>query len=184
MNSIQGNNYHEATLGAGCFWCAEAVYEVMNGVIQVEPGYAGGQHPKPTYKLVCEGNTGHIEVVRIVFDPSIVSYEEILDVFWKIHDPTTLDRQGMDIGEQYKSIIFYHNEEQLRIAEDSRSKANDSGYWSDPIVTEIRPLSNYHTAEDYHHDYFAKNPNQAYCRAVVAPKVEKFKKQFVKQLKP
>ncbi len=173
----------EATFGAGCFWCIEAVYESMQGVYHVEPGYAGGHHDSPNYRLVCDGNTGHIEVVRILFDELEVSFEELLDVFWKVHDPTTLDRQGMDVGEQYKSVIFYHSKEQHTIAEASKAKQNALGLWDDPVVTEIRPIHNYHTAEDYHHDYFKKNPNQGYCRAVVAPKVDKFRKQFATQLK-
>jgi peptide-methionine (S)-S-oxide reductase len=173
----------EATLGAGCFWCVEACFKDLNGVTHVEPGYSGGHIKNPGYKEVCTGRTGHAEVVRVVFDDEQISYAEILEVFWFVHDPTTLNRQGNDIGEQYKSVVYYHDEEQKRIAEEIKTKLDASGAWSNPIVTEISPLINYYSAEDYHRDYFAINPDQPYCAAVVRPKVEKFRKVFASKLR-
>lgn len=173
----------EATLGAGCFWCIEACYKTLNGVISVEPGYAGGTVEHPTYKQVCEGTTGHAEVARVHFDEHIISLEEILEVFWFVHDPTQLNRQGNDVGTQYRSVIFYHNEQQKEIAEQYKEKLNDAGVWDKPIVTEITALSNYYPAEDYHKDYFELNPGNAYCQAVVRPKYEKFKQVFASKLK-
>lgn len=173
----------EATLGAGCFWCIEACYKTLNGVISVEPGYAGGVVENPTYKQVCEGTTGHAEVARVHFDEHIISFEEILEVFWFVHDPTQLNRQGNDVGTQYRSVIFYHNEQQKEIAEQYKEKLNDAGVWDKPIVTEITALRNYYPAEDYHKDYFELNPGNAYCQAVVRPKYEKFKQVFASKLK-
>lgn len=172
-------NLEQATLGAGCFWCVEAVFERVKGVVAVESGYANGNlNRKPTYREVCTGMTGFAEVARISFDPQIVSFETILEVFWHTHDPTTLNRQGADRGTQYRSAIFYHSEAQKQIAEESLAKVDQSGLWRDPIVTEITALDHYYLAEDYHQDYFNTNPNQGYCSVVIAPKIAKFKKQF------
>ena len=171
----------KATLGGGCFWCLEAVYENVKGVKDVVSGYAGGHTENPDYRSVCSGATGHAEVVQITFDPSVVSYEELLDIFWKIHDPTTLNRQGADVGTQYRSVIFYHDEGQKKIAEESRAEAQKR--FGAPIVTEIVPLTKFWPAEEYHQDYFRKNPYHGYCRAVVAPKVEKFRENFKEMAK-
>lgn len=171
-------NAQQATFGAGCFWCVEAIYQRVNGVIAVESGYSGGHVKNPTYEQVITGNTGHAEVARVTFDPEIIDYETLLEVFWHTHDPTTLNRQGNDIGPQYRSAIYYHNEEQRRIAEASMKRTDASGLWDDPIVTEISPLINYTVAEDYHQNYFNNNPNAGYCSFVIAPKVAKFKKDF------
>lgn len=162
-----------ATLGGGCFWCIEAVFETIDGVKAVTSGYAGGTKENPTYKEVCSGKTGHAEVVQIEYDPENISYEEILDIFWKAHDPTTLNRQGADVGSQYRSIILFHNEKQKEIAEISKQKLQDSGYYSDPLVTEIQPLSKFYPAEEYHQDYYAKNPYAGYCSIVIRPKLQK-----------
>lgn len=168
----------EATLGAGCFWCVEAIFQRVVGVLSVESGYSGGSVKNPTYRDVTSGNTGHAEVIRIGFDPDIVSYETILEVFWHTHDPTTLNRQGADVGTQYRSVIFYHDEKQREIAEYSKELTGKSKLWNDPIVTEISPLINYYRAEDYHQNYYNNNPNAGYCSIVIAPKVAKFKKDF------
>lgn len=168
----------EATFGAGCFWCVEAIFERVKGIISVESGYSGGKVKNPSYREVTTGTTGHAEVTRVVFDPEIVSFEVLLEVFWHTHDPTTLNRQGADVGTQYRSAIFYHNEEQRKIAEASKAKTDASGLWKNPIVTEISPLENYYVAEDYHQDYYNNNPNAGYCSYVIAPKVKKFKKEF------
>ncbi len=164
----------KAVIGGGCFWCLEAVFEEVKGVKDVVSGYAGGSVDNPSYEAVCGGNTGHAEVVEITFDPSIVTFDDLLEIFWSIHDPTTLNRQGADVGTQYRSVIFYRDEEQKRIAEKSKKEAQKRFF--DPIVTEISPLVKFWPAEEYHQDYFRKNPYQGYCQAVVAPKVEKFKK--------
>jgi len=163
----------KATLGGGCFWCLEAVYENVKGVVDVVSGYAGGHTENPDYRSVCSGTTGHAEVVQITYDPNIVSYKDLLDIFWTIHDPTTPDRQGADVGTQYRSVIFYHDEAQKKIAEASKKEAQAK--FRDPIVTQIAPLTKFWPAEAYHQDYFRNNPDQGYCRAVVAPKVDKFK---------
>lgn len=168
--------YEVATLGGGCFWCLEAVFEETRGVIDVISGYAGGQTPNPTYEQVCSGTTGHAEVVQITFDPKIISYEALLKIFWLIHDPTTLNRQGNDVGTQYRSIIFYHNETQKEEAEASMKVF--SSKFTKPIVTEIKPLETFYKAEAYHQDYFKNNPNQGYCMFVVSPKVEHFKHEY------
>lgn len=173
-----------ATFGAGCFWCVEAVYKDLAGVVSVESGYSGGTKENPTYKEVCSGATGHAEVCRIAYDPERISYEQLLEVFWKIHDPTTLNRQGEDVGTQYRSSIFHHNDEQKRIAEHYRKMLDESGAFDAPIVTEIVPFTKFWKAEEYHQNYFARNPDQAYCKAVVRPKVEKFRKAFSGKLKP
>ncbi len=173
----------QATFGAGCFWCVEAVYELVEGVEYVESGYSGGHVEDPSYKQVVRGNTGHVEVARVHYDPSVISYEQLLEIHWHSHDPTTLNRQGNDVGEHYRSVIFYHNEEQKKTAEASLKKTDKSGLWDDPIVTTIEPLKNYYVAENYHQNYFENNPNAGYCSVVIAPKIKKFKKEFKHLLK-
>lgn len=167
-----------ATFGTGCFWCTEAIFQRVKGVVRVESGYSGGHVDNPTYKQVTTGATGHAEVLRIEFDPSIVTFETLLEVFWHTHDPTTLNRQGADVGPQYRSAIFFHNETQKIKALASRHNTEQAKLWKDPIVTEISPLINYYAAEDYHQNYFNNNPNAGYCNYVIAPKVKKFKEQF------
>lgn len=167
-----------AVFGAGCFWCVEAIYERVSGVKSVESGYAGGHVEDPTYRQVTSGTTGHAEVARLEYDPNIISYEELLEVFWHTHNPTTKNRQGADVGPQYRSVIFYMNDEQKEIAEKSLKKTDASDLWEDPIVTEIEPLSNYSVAENYHQNYYENNPNAGYCSIVIAPKIAKFKKDF------
>jgi len=172
-----------ATLAGGCFWCLEAVYDGMKGVESVESGYMGGRSPNPTYEQVCGGDTGHAEVVRITFDPAAVSFKELLEVFFVIHDPTTLNRQGNDAGTQYRSAIFYHTPQQKAGAEETIARLNTAKLWDGPIVTEVTPASDLYQAEEYHQEYFARNPRQPYCQAVVAPKVQKFRKHFLEKLK-
>jgi peptide-methionine (S)-S-oxide reductase len=176
-------NEEIATLAGGCFWCLEAVYDQMKGVRSVESGYTGGHTEQPSYEAVCGGRTGHAEAVRIAFDPTVVTYREILDVFFVIHDPTTLHRQGNDVGTQYRSAIFYHNAEQKRIAEDAMAALARDQVYPNPIVTELVPSTTWYEAESYHQEYFARNPFQGYCTAVVGPKVAKFRKQFLSKLK-
>ena len=168
-----------ATLGGGCFWCVEAVYQRVEGILDVKPGYAGGHVKNPTYKQICTGNTGHAEVAKIQYDPQKINYDQVLNVFWQAHDPTTLNKQGNDIGTQYRSVIYYHNKEQQLIAEKSKEKANESNYWEDEIVTEITALNNYTDAEDYHNDYYNNNPNQPYCLFVIRPILNKLIKDGV-----
>ena len=165
-----------ATLGGGCFWCVEAVFQRVEGVIQVKPGYAGGHIKNPTYKEICTGNTGHAEVAQLTFDNKIITYEQILNVFWQAHDPTTLNRQGNDKGTQYRSAIFYHDEKQKEIAMISLKNADKSNYWPDPIVTEITEINSYSDAEDYHNNYYNDNKNQPYCMFVIKPKLDKLDK--------
>jgi peptide-methionine (S)-S-oxide reductase len=172
-----------ATLGGGCFWCLEAVFEELRGVEKVESGYSGGFVPDPTYERVCTGTTGHAEVVRLIFDPAVVSFREILEVYFSIHDPTTLNRQGADVGTQYRSAIFYHTPEQKRVAEEVIAGLEAAGVWDDPIVTEVTPSSAFYGAEGYHQEYFRRNQEQPYCQVVVAPKVAKFRKQHLDRLK-
>ncbi len=172
-----------ATLAGGCFWCLEAVFDEIKGVHGVESGYAGGSVPNPSYRAVCNGDTGHAEVVQVHFDPGIVSYRDLLNVFFAIHDPTSLNRQGADVGTQYRSAIFYHDEEQKRIAGELIKELNAQKIWDNPIVTQVEKLDKFYMAEDYHQEYFAKNPYQPYCQAVVAPKVSKFRKHFLEMLK-
>lgn len=172
-----------ATLAGGCFWCLEAVYDGMNGVESVESGYMGGHTTRPTYEEVCGGDSGHAEVVRIAFDPAVISFKDLLDVFFTIHDPTTLNRQGNDVGTQYRSAIFYHSPQQKAEAEQAIAKLGAAKLWNDPVVTEVTPASEFHAAERYHQEYFARNPYQPYCRLVVAPKVAKFRRQFLEKLK-
>ncbi len=167
-----------ATFGAGCFWCTEAVFLRVKGVSKVVSGYSGGKIKNPTYREVCSGLTGHAEVIQITYNPAEVSFEALLEVFWNTHDPTTLNRQGADEGTQYRSVVFYHSEEQRVAAEQYKKQLDDSQVFKNPIVTEISPLTNFYPAEDYHQNYFELNPNQGYCQFVVRPKVEKFKKQF------
>lgn len=181
-----GQDRHEAavaTLGGGCFWCLEAVYVELRGVQRVVSGYAGGSMPLPTYDQVCRGRTGHAEVVQVTFDPATVSYKELLQVFFTIHDPTTRNRQGHDVGTQYRSIIFYQSDEQKRTAEEVMASASAAGLWKAPIVTELVPLETFYPAEGYHQDYYARNPSQPYCQMVIAPKVAKFRKQYLADLK-
>lgn len=171
------------TLAGGCFWCLEAIFDDLQGVLSVESGYSGGQTPNPTYQDVCNGTTGHAEVVRIKFDPALLPFNDLLRVFFSIHDPTSLNRQGADVGTQYRSAIYYHDESQKQVAEEIIAELQAAQLWPNPIVTEVSPLTNYYPAEDYHQEYFANNPNQPYCAAVVAPKVAKFRKQFLERLK-
>jgi peptide-methionine (S)-S-oxide reductase len=173
----------QATLAGGCFWCLEAVYDQLRGVESVQSGYAGGRRPNPTYEQVCTGTTGHAEVVQIKYDPQQITYRDLLDVFFTIHDPTTLNRQGGDVGTQYRSAIFYHDEEQKRVAEEKIRELEAEQTWHDPIVTEIEPLAVFYPAEEYHRDYFERNPAQGYCSVVIAPKVAKARKQFLEKLK-
>ena len=172
-----------ATLAGGCFWCVEAVFDDLKGVEDVVSGYAGGHTENPTYRQVCEGDTGHAEVIRITFDPEQISFKEILQVFFSVHDPTTLNRQGNDVGTQYRSAIFYQDDEQKRVAEETIREIEAEHIWDDPIVTEVAPLDKFWPAEDYHQEYFSNNPEQPYCAAVVAPKVAKFRQKFVNKLK-
>lgn len=176
-------NLQTATLAGGCFWCLEAVFDDVKGVHSVESGYAGGTTPNPTYRQVCSGTTGHAEVVQITFDPDMVSYRDLLNVFFAIHDPTTLNRQGADVGTQYRSAIFYHNQEQHEMAAELIKELNAQKIWDRPIITEVVPFDEFYQAEDYHQEYFANNPYQPYCQAVVAPKVAKFRKHFLELLK-
>jgi peptide methionine sulfoxide reductase msrA/msrB len=183
MKENQNNaNFQTATFGAGCFWCIEACFKDLKGVVSVVPGYAGGHQKDPTYKEVCGGQTGHAEVAQVIFDPAIISYEALLEAFWFVHDPTQLNRQGNDIGTQYRSVIFYHNEEQKNLAQQYLKRLSAEKVWDAPIVTEIVAINNYYEAEDYHHNYFENNPGNPYCQSVVRPKVEKFKKVFAKSL--
>jgi peptide-methionine (S)-S-oxide reductase len=172
-----------ATLAGGCFWCLEAVFDDLRGVLAVESGYSGGETPNPTYKQVCTGTTGHAEVVQVTFDPQVVSFRELLEVFFTIHDPTTLNRQGADVGTQYRSAIFYNSPEQKEVAQQTIDELNEQQIWDAPIVTQLEPLEAYYKAEDYHQEYFANNASQPYCRAVVAPKVSKFRQKFLSKLK-
>jgi peptide-methionine (S)-S-oxide reductase len=172
-----------ATLGGGCFWCLEAVYDELRGVTQVESGYAGGSVPNPSYKSVCSGTTGHAEVVQVTFDPAVISYRELLDVFFDIHDPTTLNRQGADVGTQYRSAIFYHSPEQKTIADQVIRDLEAERQWKDPIVTEVVPFEAFYVAEDYHQEYYRNNSRQPYCRVVISPKLKKFRDHFSFKLK-
>ena len=166
----------QATFGAGCFWCVEAVFEQLDGVVDVKAGYTGGNTENPTYEDICRGKTGHAEVIQIDYDSSLISFERLLDIFWKSHDPTTLNRQGADVGTQYRSAIFYHSEKQKETADTSRKKADKSDLYTDPIVTEIAPLTKFYIAENYHQDYFRINKNAPYCQLVIKPKLDKLYK--------
>jgi peptide-methionine (S)-S-oxide reductase len=171
------------TLAGGCFWCLEAVYDQLKGVQDVVSGYAGGTVARPSYELVCTGSTGHAEVVQITFDPAVISFKDLLNVFFTIHDPTTLNRQGADVGTQYRSAIFYHSPDQKAAAEQVIAEITQAKVWDNPIVTQVAPLDVFYPAEAYHQEYFARNPGQGYCRMVIAPKVAKFRKQYLAQLK-
>lgn len=177
------DNLEQATFGAGCFWCVEAVFEDLKGVTSVKAGYAGGEIKNPTYRQVASGSTKHAEVARLLYDPEIISYEQLLTVFWHTHNPTTLNRQGADVGPQYRSVIFYHNDKQKEIAERSLQEVDRADLWEDPIVTQIEPVKNYSEAEDYHQNYYENNPNAGYCQVVIAPKLKKFRNEFPHLLK-
>lgn len=175
-------SYDTATFGGGCFWCIEAIFLELKGVKEVASGYSGGARENPTYEQVCSGATGHAEVVRVIYDPAVITYDELLEVFWSIHDPTTLNRQGADVGTQYRSVVFYHNEQQRVLAEGYKSKLNASGVFQDPVVTEISSLQNFYPAEKYHQNYYNENSSQPYCTFVIRPKMEKFRKVFSDKL--
>ena len=173
----------KATFGSGCFWCTEAVFKELKGVLAVQSGYSGGQVKNPDYRLICTGTTGHAEVIQVTYDPEVIGYPELLEVFWKTHDPTTLNRQGNDVGTQYRSVVFYHSDEQRKLAEAYKKKLDDAGAFDKPIVTEISPLSDFYPAEDYHQDYFALHGREPYCQMVIRPKVEKVRGVFRDKLK-
>lgn len=182
-SSIANIATDSVTFGAGCFWCVEAVFQRLEGVLKVTSGYSGGHVENPTYEEVCSKKSGHVEVTRIVYDPAKLSFDELLEVFWQTHDPTTPDQQGNDVGPQYRSVIFYHNEAQKQKAEAYKKELDASGAWDRPIVTTIEPLKNFYAAENYHQNYYEDNPDQMYCRYVIRPKVEKFEKVFKNKLK-
>ncbi len=177
------NRYKQATFGAGCFWCVEAIFQKLEGVERAVSGYSGGSAEDPSYQQVCAGGTGHAEACQITYNPDRISYEQLLEVFWKTHDPTTRNRQGNDIGPQYRSVIFYHDDEQKKLAEEYKSKLESAKIWDRPIQTEIVPFEKFWPAEDYHQNYYSNNPNQGYCRLVITPKIEKFQKVFQDRLK-
>jgi peptide-methionine (S)-S-oxide reductase len=183
MESDPVKNLDVATFGSGCFWCTEAIFENIKGVNSVVSGYSGGNVPNPSYEAVCSGKTGHAEACQITFDPNIISYDELLEIFWKTHNPTTLNQQGNDIGTQYRSVIFYHDEEQKKKAEHYKDELNKSAAWDNPVVTEISAFSKFYKAEEYHQHYFERNPYQGYCSFIIAPKVEKFRNVFADKLK-
>jgi peptide-methionine (S)-S-oxide reductase len=180
---MAANHREVATLGGGCFWCLEAVLLDLRGVTRVESGYAGGRTPNPTYEQVCTGSTGHAEVVQVEFDPQVITFRDLLEIFFDIHDPTTLNCQGADVGTQYRSAIFYHTPEQKAVAEKVIAELNASGTWPAPIVTEVVPFTGFYPAEKYHQEYYRQNPNQPYCRAVISPKVDKFRRHHPTRLK-
>ncbi len=180
---MQENTLQKATFGSGCFWCTEAIFELVEGVDSVASGYTGGKIKNPTYEQVCSEKTGHAEAIQLTFDPEVISYDELLEIFWKTHDPTTLNRQGNDAGTQYRSVIFYNSEEQKQLAEKYKEALDKSGAWEHPIVTEILPATEFYKAENYHQDYYSNNPNQGYCAFIITPKVEKFKEVFKDKLK-
>jgi peptide-methionine (S)-S-oxide reductase len=183
LTSVSGLKTDTAILGAGCFWCVEAVFQQLDGVLKVSSGYSGGTVPNPTYEQVCSKTTGHVEVCQIVYDPEKINFDELLEVFWKTHDPTTPDQQGNDRGPQYRSVVFYKNKEQKKLAEEYKEALNKSGAWPNPVITGIEPLKNFYLAENYHQNYFNTNPDQMYCRYVIQPKLEKFEKVFKDKLK-
>ena len=182
MDQKESDKMQIAVFGSGCFWCTEAIFDEVKGVKKAEAGYAGGQIANPTYKEVCSGLTGHAEVVRITYDPEEITYEDLLEIFFQIHNPTTLNRQGADVGTQYRSVIYYTSQEQKNIAERIKKELDASGAWDEPIVTEISPLEQFYIAEDYHQDYFEKNPYEGYCQFVIGPKMKKFRKVFKEKL--
>lgn len=177
------NNLQTATLAGGCFWCIEAVFDELNGIVSVESGYSGGRIPNPSYQMVCTGTTGHAESIQITFDPNVISYADLMKVFFTVHDPTTLNRQGADTGTQYRSAIFYHDDLQKKIAAQVIREISESKLWKNPIVTEVLPFDKFYVAEDYHQEYYVNNSSQPYCRAVIEPKVSKFRKHFLDKLK-
>lgn len=181
--NVKNNQIETVTFGAGCFWCVEAVFQRLNGVIKVSSGYSGGQIKNPAYKEVCMGFTGHAEVCQISYDKTKITFKELLEVFWKTHDPTTLNRQGNDIGTQYRSVIFYHNEEQKELAEKYKAELNFSGAYDKPVITEISAFSVFYPAEDYHQNYYNQNGSEPYCKFVIQPKIEKFEKVFKNKVK-
>jgi peptide-methionine (S)-S-oxide reductase len=183
MTQSTSDDLKQATFGNGCFWCTEAVFQNLRGVVRVVSGYTGGHVEEPTYRQVCEATTGHAEVVQITYDPAAIGYAELLEVFWKTHDPTTLNRQGNDVGPQYRSVIFYHDDKQRELAEKYKKDLDTSGAWERPIVTEISPLTNFYPAEDYHQNYYNDNPMQPYCLFGIRPKLEKFKAVFADKLR-
>jgi peptide-methionine (S)-S-oxide reductase len=180
---VNKSDFETATFGSGCFWCTEAIFLNIDGVTKVESGYTGGKVKNPTYKEVCSGLTGHAEVIQLTFDPKIISYDELLEIFWQIHDPTTLNKQGADIGSQYRSVIYYHSDDQKRSAEHFKARLEEEGVFDKPIVTEISPATTFYKAEDYHQNYYNLNNNAPYCTYVIEPKLEKFKKAFNPLLK-
>lgn len=183
MNHNTNHPTEVATLAGGCFWCLEAVYDQIRGVLDVVSGYSGGYLSNPTYKAVCTGETGHAEVIQVTFNPSVISFREILEIFFSIHDPTTLNRQGADVGSQYRSAIFYHSKEQKTTAEQVLLQLKQEKIWDNPIVTEITPIIAFYPAEDYHQEYFQRNPYQGYCSVVIAPKLAKFRNKYFDKLK-
>ena len=183
MATHDATHFETATLAGGCFWCLEAVYNELRGVERVISGYAGGHVPNPTYEQVCSGSTGHAEVVQVTFDPEVISYREILEVFFTIHDPTTLNRQGADVGTQYRSAIFYHSPEQEQVAREVTAATNASGIWRAPLVTQLEPLDRFYPAEGYHQNYYERNPYQPYCQVIIAPKVAKVRERYLARLK-
>jgi len=179
----QSAKTEKTTFGMGCFWCSEAIFQRLKGVVKVESGYAGGNYKNPTYEDVCTGNTGYAEVVQLTFEPEVISYKELLEIFWKMHDPTTLNRQGADVGTQYRSVIFFHNLQQKALAEAYKTELNKEKVYPDPIVTQIAPFTNFYVAENYHQNYFKLNGREPYCRMVILPKVDKLEKVFKAKLK-
>jgi len=179
---VTGRTTETATFGTGCFWCTEAVFQQLKGVLKVSSGYSGGHVDNPTYKEVCEGTTGHAEVIQVVYDPSVISYDTLLEAFWQSHDPTTLNRQGNDVGPQYRSVVFYHNAGQKEKAEKYKARLEAEKVFDKPIVTEISPFSKFYVAENYHQDYYNQNGSQPYCYYVIRPKLEKFKKVFADRM--
>jgi peptide-methionine (S)-S-oxide reductase len=182
-NNSSDNNVETATLANGCFWCSEAVFQRLKGVKSIVPGYAGGTLKNPSYQQVCTGKTGHTESIQIKFDPNVISFEKILDIFWHTHDPTTLNRQGNDVGTQYRSAVFYHDENQKKIAEDSKKDLSQKGIYKDPIVTEITPFTNFYVAENYHKNYYQNHSSEPYCSFVINPKIDKLFEQYRNQIK-
>lgn len=184
MNFENSDKLDTATFGAGCFWCVEAIFQQVNGVISVQSGYSGGNIINPSYKEVCSGRTGHAEVCQLVYNPSVVSFDELLEIFWQTHDPTTLNRQGADVGTQYRSVVFYHNDYQKDRAKYFKDKLNTENAFSNPVITEISPFINFYKAEDYHQNYYNLNSGEGYCRIVIKPKLEKFEKVFKDKMRP
>jgi peptide-methionine (S)-S-oxide reductase len=183
LKTEEQNNLEVATLGGGCFWCLEAAFEQIQGVVKADSGYSGGTTKEPTYEQVCTGTTGHAEVVQVAFDPTVISYKEILEIFFTIHDPTTLNRQGADVGTQYRSAIFYHNKKQKETAEQVINDFEAKKVWNHPIVTQVEPFKRFYKAEEYHKQYFDRNPNAGYCKVVIAPKIAKLRKEYSEKLK-